>query len=76
MPNPDNPNWTMRRTAVFSLLMLCCAVVVYVVGWGEDNDLHRTALIWAFGSATVLVMGYAGIASLEDVKLASILGKR
>ena len=73
MPNPEQPSWRLRRIAIFGLLLLCAAVIVYVVGWGADNALHRTALQWAFGSAVAVVCGYAGFAAFEDVSLAKLL---
>lgn len=76
MPNPEQPSWLLRRIAIFGLLILCTGVVVYVVGWGQDNELHRTALVWAFGSAVVTVASYAGFATMEDVKLADILRRK
>lgn len=76
MIHPDKPSWFLRRIAIFGLLILCAGVVIYIVGWGEDNELHRTAVVWAFSSAVVIVASYAGFATMEDIKLASILGKR
>ena len=73
MPNPEQPSWRLRRIAIFGLLIVCAAVIVYVVGWGDDNDLHRTAMTWAFGSAVVVVCGYAGFATLEDMSLAKLV---
>lgn len=73
MPNPEQPSWVLRRIAIFGLLVLCCCIAVYVVGWGEDNELHRTALTWSLGSAVVIVSAYAGFATLEDIRLAAVL---
>ena len=76
MPNPEQPSWLLRRIAIFGLLILCAGISIYVVGWGNDNELHRTALAWALGSATIVVMSYAGFAAMQDVKLADILRRK
>ena len=73
---PDKPSWFLRRIAIFGMLIICAGVIIYIVGWGEDTDLHRTAVIWAFSSAVVIISSYAGFATMEDVKLSNLLGKR
>ena len=76
MPNPEKPSWMLRRVAIFSSLVICWAIAIYIVGWGADNELHRTAFVWAMGSAVVVVSSYAGFATLEDIKMADILRRK
>jgi len=73
MPNPEYPSWVLRRVAIFTTLGLCWGVVIYVVGWGSDTELHRTALTGALWSSVAIVFAYAGFATFEDVRLAAIL---
>lgn len=72
----NQPNWKLRRIAIFGLLFLCTVVICYVVGWGQDTELHRAALAWAFGSAVATVFAYAGFATFEDIKLFSPVGNK
>ena len=74
MPNPDKPSWMMRRCAIFGLLAVCAFVIVYVVGWGEDTQLHRQALMWGFVCSFLTVLSYAGLATIEDISIARVLG--
>ena len=73
MPDPKAPSWAARRAAIFGLLLLCAGVIVFVVGWGEDSQIHRTALMWAFGAAVGTVFAYAGFATFEDISLARLV---
>ena len=74
MPNPEKPSWKLRRAAVFSLLLLSFTCIVYLMLWGEDTALHRQISLSAWAVAFLTVLAYSGLAVLEDIKLASILG--
>ena len=68
------PSWVWRRVAIFSWLLFCCCVVIYVLLLGDPtNSIHTAALGWGFGSAAATVFGYAGFAAMEDIKLAALV---
>ena len=74
MPDPSKPSWLLRRIAIFGLLILCSGVIVYLTGWGQDTALHRQISLSAWAVAFLTVLSYAGLATIEDIKLANILG--
>lgn len=74
MPETQKPSWFFRNTATFLLLLTSLGVIAYVVGWGDDTVLHRQMGLFAWVTAFLTVGGYTGIAALEDIQLAKILG--
>ena len=70
----NKPSWKMRRIAIFGLLGLCGAVIIYLTLWGQDTALHRQISLSAWGTALLTVLLYAGLATLEDIKLPSVMG--
>ena len=50
--------WGYRRRITNITLILCAAGVGYIIGWGQDNLLHRAvaeALVALYGA---VVLGY------------------
>lgn len=76
MIDPNKPSWTLRRLAIFGMFGMCTIILLYITFNGQDNGLHNTIFVWTISSMLALVLGYTGIASIEDVKLANILGKK
>jgi len=59
-------SWRYRRAAALGTLAAAVCGVAYLIGWGEDTDLHRRALD---GLVTVIVsvVGlYIGGATADD----------
>jgi len=59
-------SWKYRRRAALGTLTAALTGVGYLIGWGEDTDLHRRALE---GLVTVIVTTlfiYVGGATADD----------
>lgn len=48
----DRPQWTIRRTLVIAVLLFCAAEIVYLTGWGKDDELRAT-----IANGIILMMG-------------------
>lgn len=61
------PKWENRRRTMFATLVFCAAVIVFVIGWGEDTRLNETALQFAFITGGGVLGSYIFGAAWEDV---------
>ena len=63
------PSWKLRRRAVFGSLIFCGVLVGWAVISAADTQVAETAVLGAFGMASVIVTAYIGGAVYEDVRL-------
>lgn len=59
-------SWTHRRRAAFLALAFAVGGLTYLIGWGDDTDLHRRI---ADGLVSVLIWTiaiYVGGATADD----------
>ena len=63
------PSWKLRRRAVFGSLIFCGLLVGWAVITGADTSVAETAVLGAFGMASVIVTAYISGAVYEDVRL-------
>lgn len=63
------PSWKLRRRAVFGSLIFCGLLVGWAVISGADTSVAETAVLGAFGMASVIVTAYISGAVYEDVRL-------
>lgn len=70
------PKWENRRRTLFATLFFCAAIIVYIVGWGEDTRLHETALQFAFITGGGVLGSYIFGACYEETALAKIRARK
>lgn len=61
--------WRYRRRALFLWLIFSALALAYIIGWGRDNELHKTiadALVW--GSSANLMAYIAGAVADDTLK--------
>lgn len=63
------PSWKYRRLVVFSTLIFCAGLIIYMAGWGEDTRLNETIVYGAFGMGMTVILTYVFGAVVEDVGL-------
>lgn len=61
------PKWENRRRTLFATLVFCAGIIVYIVGWGEDNRLNETIIQFAFITGGGVLGSYIFGACWEDV---------
>lgn len=49
---PGQRSWKYRRRAAFGLIVFGCAGLAYLLGWGQDIELHRQI---ASGLVTIVI---------------------
>lgn len=54
---------------IFTTLLFCAGLIVYMAGWGADTRINETIVYGAFGLAFSVIMGYVFGAVMEDVGL-------
>lgn len=59
-------SWKYRRTTVFSTLVVCDILLVYLVIFGKDTELHRALANGILILLAAVVNGYMGWASWDD----------
>ena len=63
---PATRSWKYRRRAAFIALLGAIAGLLYLIGWGDDTDLHRRI---ADGLASIVIWViaiYVGGATADD----------
>ena len=70
------PPWAVRRRIIYLTLIFCAGLVIYVVGFGDDNELNRTALTCAFMLAFSVIGAFVFGAVWDDRNVMQILGPR
>lgn len=60
------PKWENRQAIIFSTLIFCAVVVLYVMINGEDTRLNETITIGAFALAGGVIGSYVFGAVWED----------
>jgi uncharacterized membrane protein YiaA len=69
-PNPaSKTSWVYRRTLIFGVALLCAGLLVYVVGWGADNELNRNIVFWSFLTLLLELAFYVFGATFEDLAM-------
>jgi len=66
IPSMFERSWLWRRWAVFSSLIVCDIVILYVAIWGQDNALSRDLVQAGFFAQLALVNGYVFLGSWDD----------
>jgi hypothetical protein len=59
-------SWKYRRRAALGTLTAALCGVGYLIGWGEDTDLHRRALDGLVTVITAVIGLYIGGATIDD----------
>lgn len=59
-------SWKYRRRCVFAALAVAFAGVGYLLGWGEDNALHRALADGLINVIWLIVATYVGGATADD----------
>lgn len=77
-PQRANDSWKIRRKIIFSSLIFCAAVIIYILAKGEDARIYETALIGAYGLAMAVIGSYVFGAVWDDnnVRLTSAATSR
>ncbi len=61
------PKWENRRRTLFATLSFCAAIIVWVVGFGDDTRINDTALQFAFITGGGVLGTYIFGAVWEDL---------
>ena len=66
MTEPAARSWKYRRRLVYGVTVAACAGLGYIIGWGEDTDLHRR-IAESLGTIIITVIAvYVGGATADD----------
>lgn len=52
------PSWIIRRTVVICTLVFCAGVILYLTGWGKDDELRATIASGLLFLAGTVITGY------------------
>ena len=64
------PSRRTRKGVVVYTLIICTAIIAYILGFGNDeNSLHQSALAWTYSMYIVVVMAYVFGAVADTVNI-------
>lgn len=70
------PPWKIRRRIVNLTLLFCAGAVAWLLGFGQDNELHRAIATGAFLLAGSTIASYVFGAAWDDNNVMKTLGPK
>lgn len=68
----QGPSWKNRRRVIFSSLILCAFLVIYVMIFGEDTRVNESIVLGSFALASAIISAYVfGSVWQDNTKTAS-----
>ena len=66
---PHEHSWFYRRVTVFSILLFCAVGIIYLVHFGEDDELRNTIAMGLITMGITIATGYIFGAVWDDRNL-------
>jgi hypothetical protein len=70
------PPWKIRRRIVNLTLIICAGMVLYLLVFGQDNELHRSIVMYSFSLAGLTIASYVFGAAWDDANVMRTLGPK
>ncbi len=72
----NRPPWKVRRRIIIATLLFCGGCVIYLMGFGADNELNRLIVQSCFFLSGTIIATYVLGASWDDLNVMSKMGPK